>query len=372
VIFFIIALILSLLCACTVPTSELEPEIDPLAPLPFGHFVWLLIKQVDPGLRFSDPIPDAMAAAAGRGYFPASKEPDALITREEVANMLMKVTPPADSITPEHFQWQIFDLTDADARNRNALLEAYANGLLPTEDGLIRPKDFLYLDEARFILARLTDTDQRTFPPDHPVPYFEYKGLVEITALDPSIVIDLKYATSDNFTGVVHYDHPLCLLEADTARQLVDANRFFQIEGYTIKIWDGYRPIAVQWSLYHATPDHLKAYVPAPSKYSQHAKGIAVDITLVDEYLQEIPMPTGFDDFSEKAHSDYPNLSSTVMNHRDDLIAGMQAHGFRVNKLEWWHFYNPEKSSLPISDVELDEFIQARNQFYLDSIQNHS
>ena len=129
--------------------------------------------------------------------------------------------------------------------------------------------------------------------------------------------------------------------------------------------------MAVQWSLYHATPDHLKAYVPAPSKYSQHAKGIAVDITLVDRNLQEIPMPTGFDDFSEKAHSRYLDLSQTVINHRDDLIAGMQAHGFRVSELEWWHFYNPEKISLLISEVELAEFIQARQQFYLDTLQNY-
>jgi zinc D-Ala-D-Ala dipeptidase len=195
---------------------------------------------------------------------------------------------------------------------------------------------------------------------------------VEVIALDPSIIIDLKYATADNFTGVVHYTQSLCLLEEDTAQKLVAANRFFQVEGYTIKIWDGYRPVAVQWSLYHATPDYLKAYVPAPSKYSQHAKGIAVDITLVDENLQEINMPTGFDDFSEKAHSRYSNLSQSVLTHRDDLIAGMQAHGFMVSELEWWHFYNPEKSSLSISAVELDEFIHARNHFYLDIIQNHS
>jgi hypothetical protein len=166
-ILLIIILILSLLCSCTVPTSEPEPEFDPLAPLPFGHFVWLLMKQVDPDHRFSDPIPDAMAAAAERGYIPTTKKPDAPILREEAAQILMKVAPPTESIKHAHFQWQIFDLTDADARNRNTLLEAYANGLLIAKDGLIQPKAPLYLDETQSILARLTEPDQRTFPPTY-------------------------------------------------------------------------------------------------------------------------------------------------------------------------------------------------------------
>jgi D-alanyl-D-alanine dipeptidase len=370
----VLLLLLALLVTafgCSRPTIETDPEIDPLAPLSYGHFVWMLMDQLGHTFRISDPVADALAVATERGYVTMSKDPEAPITREEIAQILMKVEQPTRSITPEHFQWQIFDLTAADSHNRNALIEAYVGGLLTTEDGLIHPKDSLCLDDARSILARLTNLDQRIFPLDQRAPHFEYKGLVDVTALDPSIVIDLKYATEDNFTGISHYNHSLCLLEVDTARMLIAANHFFQTKGYVIKIWDGYRPVAVQWSLYHATPDHLKAYVPAPSKYSQHSKGIAVDITLLDGNLQEIPMPTAFDDFSEKAHSRCLDLPQTVIDHRNHLITGMKAHGFSVSELEWWHFYNPEKISLPISEVELDEFIFARNQFYLATIQKH-
>ncbi len=364
----LIALLFILLSACTVDKVEPEPEIDAHAPLPYGHFVWLMMKQLDPDLIFSEPVPEAMQLAAEHGYIPSFQDPQAPITREESAAILMHMKQLPGPWDPAHYTWQILDLADADCRYRSDLMAAYAQGLLVTENGRIQPKDYLYLDEARSILARLEHPDQRTLPPNQPAPYFEYKGLVELNALDPSIIIDLKYATTDNFTGVVHYERPLCLLEAETAQRLVAANRSFQKDGYTIKIWDGYRPVQVQWSLYNATPEHLKAYVPAPSRYSQHAKGIAVDITLVDEHLQEIAMPTDFDDFSEKAHPDNPDVSPAAGINRDFLITGMQPYGFQVSRLEWWHFYQPAKTSLPVSTVELDEFIAARDRFYMETI----
>lgn len=156
-----------------------------------------------------------------------------------------------------------------------------------------------------------------------------------------------------------------------TAKKLIKANKDFHKRNYTIKIWDAYRPVSVQWSLYHATPKNLKQYAPAPYKNSQHSKGIAVDITLVDNEGNEMKMPTGFDNFTEKAHSDYTNLPAQIKENRSYLRKEMEKQGFEVYSLEWWHFYLPEKRKLSISTVNLDEFIQKENEYYLNYLKSY-
>jgi D-alanyl-D-alanine dipeptidase len=225
--------------------------------------------------------------------------------------------------------------------------------------------------DAASILERLTDKSKRVLSRGMKVPYFEYKGLVEIKRLDPTILIDFKYATTENFTGKKHYSTPLCLMEVDAAKALVKASNSFRKDGYFIKIWDAYRPEKVQWSLYYATPSNFKKYVPPPSKFSQHSKGIAADITLVDKYQEDIPMPTGFDNFTVKAHIDYNNLPKDIIDNRGYLISEMKKAGFSVNKLEWWHYYFPDKSNLNISNVTFDEFIEQRSKYYLQVIKEN-
>ncbi len=368
----IAVLLVPLFSSCTLIPVSPEPTIDPDQPLSVGSFIWLLLKETDPQAGSLSSIDKAVDIASTRGYITAGTDPDDPMTREVCAHILMNVLGEKHSINPDHYRWQIFDLSEASSRFSEDILNAYAHGLMDTENALILPKNTLVLAEAEKMMPRLTNPEARLNPLDIPPPLFEYKGLVEIAAMDPTILIDLKYATTDNFTGVSHYEVPLCLLEIETAYKLLRACEKFRVDGYALKIWDGYRPVEVQWSLHNATPDHLKQYVPAPSKYSQHAKGIAVDITLVNQNLQEIPMPTGFDDFSEKAHADFSDLSQNVLENRSYLIDTMNSVGFTVSNLEWWHFWNPEKSSLAVSDVDLSDFIEARNQFYLEKIQFHS
>lgn len=191
--------------------------------------------------------------------------------------------------------------------------------------------------------------------------FFEYNGLVELENYDSDFVIDLKYATTDNFTLRQHYETSLCLVNKDIASPLVKANNLAKKDGYRIKIYDAYRPISVQQALYDATPENLKQYVPKPSKYSMHARGITVDVTLVDSEGNELDMPTPFDDFTEKAHSDYSNLTKTQINNRSYLKSIMEECGFTVSKLEWWHFDGPNRDNYPILDISFTEFILARD-----------
>lgn len=356
-------------------SREAAPSLSDDTPLTCGQFVWLWMRDSN-AAGAGESVGQALSAAKERGLIPADTDGGQALTRETLARLItarkydltQRDKPQLDE---SHYDWQLADLDTADPALKDYMLMAYAKGLLPAENGMIGPKSAVCPPFARDVLARMDGQGAIKAPPDQAAPYFEYKGLVEVRRLDPSVVLDLKYATTDNFTGVVHYPRVLCLLEAQTAKRLVKANRYFQAQGDTIKIWDAYRPVSVQWSLYHATPANLKQYAPAPSKNSQHSKGIAADITLVDKSGKELPMPTGFDNFTDKAHADYPDLPKEALANRAFLRKGMEQQGFTVYSLEWWHFYLPEKTGLSISDVSLDEFAQKERAFYDDYLKKH-
>jgi len=220
-------------------------------------------------------------------------------------------------------------------------------------------------------------TEQPLFrlqPLHHPSPFY-YKELVELTSLDESFVIDQRYATKNNFTGKIHYDTVLCLIHKDIARRLLAAQRLARSKGLSIKVFDAYRPVSVQQSLYDATPKELRMYVAKPSANSLHPKGLAVDITLVDSTGRELDMPSKFDDFSVKAHIDYEGATDRQKSNRSLLIDIMERSGFRVNKTEWWHYYVPESAAYPLLDVQFIHFLRARSgrlDYRYSDISEHS
>jgi len=128
-------------------------------------------------------------------------------------------------------------------------------------------------------------------------------ALVEATALVPGLRVDMRYATADNFTGKVIYPVARCLLRRAVALRLARVQAALAARGLGLKVWDCYRPLAVQQKLWDLVKD--PRYVADPKKGSRHNRGAAVDLTLVDKDGRELPMPTRFDDFSEKAHRDY-------------------------------------------------------------------
>ncbi len=182
----------------------------------------------------------------------------------------------------------------------------------------------------------------------------EIEGLVDVTALDDTFVIDLRYATADNFTGQAIYSKAVCLLQRATAEKLAAAQREFAEHGYRIKIWDAYRPLSAQKVLWEVVGD--PAFVADPAKGSIHNRGAAVDVTLVDEDGNELPMPTGFDDFSEKAAIDYDGCTPEEARNRDFLGEIMVKHGFVRYRAEWWHFVDEDGAQYPLLDVQFEEF----------------
>lgn len=160
--------------------------------------------------------------------------------------------------------------------------------------------------------------------------------LVDIQSFIPTIEVDLKYATTDNFTGQIVYNFNCCLLHIDVALRLRDVQAELETVGLGLKIWDGFRPVAAQWKFWELVPD--ERYVSDPRKGGRHTRGTAVDLTLITIDGQELLMPSDFDDFSEKAHHDYMGGSEEAINNREYLREIMERNGFIVLPTEWWHF----------------------------------
>jgi zinc D-Ala-D-Ala dipeptidase len=160
--------------------------------------------------------------------------------------------------------------------------------------------------------------------------------LVDIQLFIPQIQVDLKYATTDNFTGQIVYDFQCCLLLKEAAQRLRDVQAELETVGLGLKVWDGVRPMAAQWKLWEIVPD--ERYVSDPRKGGRHTRGTAVDLTLITQDGQELLMPSDFDDFSEKAHQDYMETSDEAIRNREYLREIMERHGFINLSTEWWHF----------------------------------
>lgn len=180
-------------------------------------------------------------------------------------------------------------------------------------------------------------------------------GFVNIADVDRNIIIDLRYATTNNFTGKIIYPSKVCLLRASTAAKLAAANAEFMERGYRIKIWDAYRPLSVQQLFWNLVPDSRYVANPATGG-SRHNRGGAVDLTLVDSEGIELTMPSAFDDFSEKASRDNPDMPAEAASNLTYLTRVMVKHGFNPITSEWWHFQDKDAGDFPMVDVKLEDF----------------
>lgn len=177
------------------------------------------------------------------------------------------------------------------------------------------------------------------------------QDMVNLAEFIPGIQVDLRYATPNNFTGAIIYDDDTAYLRRGTAEKLKAAQAEFDAHGYTIKIWDAYRPPAAQFKLWEKVPD--ARFVINPHKgYSYHSRGVAVDITLVDEKGQELIMPTGFDNFTARADRDYSDLDQELATNARFLEEIMKKHGFDSIFYEWWHFIDSDKDDYPIYEPD--------------------
>lgn len=194
-----------------------------------------------------------------------------------------------------------------------------------------------------------------------------HNGLVALETVQPPCLPEVRYATRHNFTGEILYPLPRLFLHRDAARALSRVQRDLQKRGLGLKVWDAYRPLAVQQKMWNLIRD--ERYVSDPAKnQGRHTRGTAVDVTLVDKSGRELPMPSDFDDFSERAHRDYRGGTAEQRRNRQLLADVMQRHGFIGFPTEWWHFDLANWEDYPPLDIPIDalaaapEVISSRGQ----------
>lgn len=179
--------------------------------------------------------------------------------------------------------------------------------------------------------------------------------LVNITAINPHIQLDIRYATTNNFTKKKIYSGGYCFLQKPVARALNNVQKELELLGLGLTIFDGYRPLSVQKIFWDLVPD--ERYVANPTKGSRHNRGCAVDVTLIKADGSAVLMPTEFDDFTTKAHRDYRQLPPEAIANRDLLTTIMTKHGFIGLPTEWWHFDYKTWEEYPILDISFEELI---------------
>jgi D-alanyl-D-alanine dipeptidase len=211
------------------------------------------------------------------------------------------------------------------------------------------------LRTALFLLLSLATVSAQG-PPIETGP-FRKPDLVELIKLDPSIKLDIRYATKNNFLGKAVYKQSRAFLQRPAAEALARVNQALRKQGYGLVVFDGYRPWSVTKVFWDVTPADKKIFVADPSKGSRHNRGCAVDLTLYDLKTGKPAEMTGlYDEMSERSYPDYPGGTSLARWHRDLLRRAMEDEGFAVYEVEWWHFDYKDWPKYPILNVKAGAF----------------
>jgi D-alanyl-D-alanine dipeptidase len=180
------------------------------------------------------------------------------------------------------------------------------------------------------------------------------KQLVDLEDFIDGIKLDIRYATENNFYGKPVYQKAKAYLRYPAAVALKKVQEELLGNGLALKIFDAYRPYSVTILFYKNYSD--STFVASPWKGSRHNRGCAVDLTIVDiQTNKELEMPTPYDDFTQRAHSEYNNLPDSVILNRNMLIEVMERNGFQVLKDEWWHYDFSEWKNYELMDLSFEE-----------------
>jgi zinc D-Ala-D-Ala dipeptidase len=175
--------------------------------------------------------------------------------------------------------------------------------------------------------------------------------LVAITEQSHDVVLDIAYATPNNFSGKPVYARPLCYLHADAAAKLEKAIALAKALDLRFKVFDAFRPSESQWVLWNHTPD--PNFLADPRRGSPHSRGVAVDLTLIDG-ARALDMGTAFDAFTPRSHHGRTDVSPEAQRNRLLLMGLMTAAGWDFYRNEWWHYQLFEARRYPlVSDADL-------------------
>ncbi|MBT1709928.1 M15 family metallopeptidase [Fulvivirgaceae bacterium PWU5] len=180
------------------------------------------------------------------------------------------------------------------------------------------------------------------------------KELIDLEKLIPGLVLDIRYATTNNFTGERIYTLAKAYARKPVAEALKRAQAALKDKGLGIKVFDAYRPYKATVKFYEVY--HDTTYVASPYKGSRHNRGCAIDMTLIDlKTGQELKMPTGYDSFQKAAWPTTPVKDPEVRKNRALIIEVMKQQGFKVNGSEWWHFDFIGWTKYDVLDIDFEE-----------------
>jgi D-alanyl-D-alanine dipeptidase len=184
---------------------------------------------------------------------------------------------------------------------------------------------------------------------------FRAPELVELTALDSSLRLDIRYATKNNFLGRTVYPEARAFLQRPAAEALVRVQRALKDQGYGLIVFDGYRPWAVTKLFWDSTAPEKRNFVADPAEGSKHNRGCAVDLSMVELATgREVAMPSPFDEMSERSAAAYAGGTPAQRERRDLLRRAMEKEGFEVYPDEWWHFDYKDWKQYGVLDVPFE------------------
>jgi serine beta-lactamase-like protein LACTB len=185
---------------------------------------------------------------------------------------------------------------------------------------------------------------------------FRKPDLVDLTTLDDTIKLDIRYASENNFLSTRFYESAKAYMQHPAAEALIKVHKKLGEQGYGLLIHDGYRPWYVTKMFWDATPPKQRIFVADPAKGSRHNRGCAVDLTLYDRKTgKPIEMVGGYDEMSDRSYPDYLGGTSLQRWHRDLLRRAMEDEGFAVYEAEWWHFDYKDWKHYPILNLTFEQ-----------------
>ncbi|MBW4513117.1 MAG: M15 family metallopeptidase [Scytonematopsis contorta HA4267-MV1] len=198
-----------------------------------------------------------------------------------------------------------------------------------------------------------TATPDTTRNKPNTTPIINNAKLVDIQSVNKNIVVDIRYATSNNFLKRKVYPEARCILRYRVAKKLAKVQEDLAKNQLGLKVYDCYRPLSVQKLMWQVKPDNR--FVANPAQGSRHNRGAAVDLTLVDSNGKELEMPSEFDSFTPASHRNYSGGNIQALHNRQLLENAMQKHGFIGLSTEWWHFDASGWKDFPSLDVPFNQ-----------------
>ena len=268
---------------------------------------------------------------------------------------------PLEEVSPDVFRFPFRGLYDGetltfhrDAAGR-ATEAALGSGVIFKRRRIAGESESSFHIEPLQPLAELRRQAGAASPP-HETGEFRQPDLVEPSALDPTIKLDIRYATTNNFMRTVFYPEARALLQRPAAEALVRAHHKLKTMGYGALIYDAYRPWYITKMFWDGTPADGHIFVADPSQGSRHNRGCAVDLTLYDLKTGNPVEMTGlYDEMSERSYPDYPGGTALARWNRKVLRRAMEDEGFAVYEFEWWHFDYKDWPKYPILNVSFGD-----------------